>query len=161
MNLMGLRLLLILLSLLALVAGVTGMFIPLAGTRPAPSIQRPGLGKAIPTGNMDSLVQRAVEHAPFRAARMLAAVAYDPARLIDMGSAVPTAPPRPTLSLSGIVWSTEPTAVIDGFPGVGGPRVVRQGDVVSDLKVKRIERSRVIVVGLDTTWHLTVRTSWQ
>jgi hypothetical protein len=38
---------------------------------------------------------------------------------------------------------------------------VRAGDVVGGVTVKRIEQVRVIAVGFDTTWTLTVREPWK
>jgi hypothetical protein len=60
----------------------------------------------------------------------------------------------------GIVWGREPAAVIEGLPGVEGPRVVRRGDNVGALRVRDIVQDRVIVVGLDTTWTLKLRVPW-
>jgi len=95
----------------------------------------------------------------FRATRRPADGAYDPVRLAQL--AATPAQPKPTLVLTGIVWGTEPQAVIEGWPGVEGPRVVRAGDIVSGLKVKRIDGARVTVVGMDTTWVLQVREPWK
>jgi hypothetical protein len=43
-------------------------------------------------------------------------VAYDPARSDQ--AVVAEVPPKPGLMLVGIVASLEPTAVIEGFPGI-------------------------------------------
>ena len=51
--------------------------------------------------------------------------------------------------------------MVEGIPGVEGSRVLRVGDVVSGLKVKRIEADRVVIVGMDTTWVLKVREPWK
>ena len=50
-----------------------------------------------------------------------------------------------------------PTALVEGFAGIDGARVVRRGDVVGDLRVKDIRRDRVVIVGRDTVWTLTVK----
>ncbi|HLZ07598.1 MAG TPA: hypothetical protein VKT80_03355, partial [Chloroflexota bacterium] len=55
----------------------------------------------------------------------------------------------------------DPSAVIEGFPGVDGPRVVRSGDVVAGLQVKQITKDRILIVGMDTTWTLGVREPWK
>jgi len=108
----------------------------------------------------ESLAPPAVGHDPFRFARRPAAVAYDPLRIGQ--PPVPTAS-KPVLTLLGIVWDggKDPTALLEGLPGLDGPRSVRIGDVVNALHVKRIDRDRVMIVGLDTTWTLTVREPWK
>jgi len=70
-------------------------------------------------------------------------------------------PPKPTLILDGVVNGVDPSAVIEGLPGVEGSRVVRVGDVVAGLQVKRITDSRVVIAGMDTTWVLEVREPWK
>jgi hypothetical protein len=54
-----------------------------------------------------------------------------------------------------------PSAVIEGFPGVEGSRVVRVGDAVAGLRVKTISNGRVVIAGTDTTWVLKVREPWK
>jgi hypothetical protein len=106
----------------------------------------------------DSLARAAAARDLFRADRRPAPVAYDPVR----GTApAPDAPPKPVLVLSGIIWGALPQAVIEGLPGVDGPRVMRVGDVVAGLKVRDIESNRVLIAGMDTTWSLTVREPWK
>ncbi len=108
----------------------------------------------------DSLATTLVARDPFRLARRPAPLAYDPLRLLQ-----PPAPPspKPVLALVGIVWDggRDPTALIEGFPGIEGPRSVRPGDTTAGLRVTRIAANRVVVVGLDTTWTLTVREPWR
>lgn len=67
------------------------------------------------------------------------------------------------LGLVGVVWDggRDPTALIEGFPGVEGPRSVRPGDTLAELRVTRITANREKVVGLDTTWTSTVREPWR
>ena len=95
----------------------------------------------------------------FRVDRRPAALAYDPAR----AGAQPAAPgpPKPSLTLVGLVAGHNATAVLEGLPGIEGSRVVRVGDVVSGLRVTRIEQDRVVIVGMDTTWVLKVREPWK
>lgn len=117
------------------------------------------------------VAQRALSHAatkdsvaaivsrdPFRIGRLPATAAYDPMRL-----AQPVAPPlpRPQLTLFGIVNGSEPSAVLEGLPGVEGSRVVRVGDVVAGLQIKQISTNRVVIAGMDTTWVLEVREPWR
>jgi len=92
---------------------------------------------------------------PFRFGHHPAGTRYDPATPVQ---ALAPQPPRPALVLDGIAWTTgDPLAVLEGLPGSSGPRVVRPGDAVGGLTVRRIAADRVIVTGMDTTWTLTVR----
>jgi hypothetical protein len=103
----------------------------------------------------DSLVQRFVARDPFRLTRRPADVSYDPLRLAEQ--LVPPAP-KPVLALSGIVWTSgSGAAVVIGFPGVDGPRVLRVGDQVAGIKVRKVARDSVWLAGMDTTWVLTIK----
>jgi hypothetical protein len=130
------------------------------GDRPAPpsgvgTIVRRGAERWYPG---DSLVTTTSARNAFRADRRPAAVAYDPQRV---GVIQANAASKPLLLLVGLVAGTMPTAVIEGFPGVEGSRVVRAGDEVSGLRVLRIEAERVVITGMDTTWVLRVREPWR
>jgi len=105
----------------------------------------------------ESLGRLLVTQDPFRAARRAAAVAYDPVQ--PTANIAPLAP-RPTLVVDGIVWSREPEAIIEGWTGIDGPRVVRTGDRVAGLTVRRIRPHQVVITDGDTTWTLTVREPW-
>src|SRR5690242_19872208 len=89
-----------------------------APARAEPSI-RATTSHPFPTS--DSVLAALVAHDPFRTARRPSPILYDPMRL-----AQPSTPPapRPTLSLVGIAWDDghEPTALVDGLPGIDGPR---------------------------------------
>lgn len=106
----------------------------------------------------ESLVTVVSARDVFRTDRRPAAVAYAPMR---GSSPLPDGPPKAALTLTGVVWGEVPEAVIEGMPTTTGPRVVRVGDVVGGLTVRRIERGRVVVAGMDTTWALTVREPWR
>ena len=125
-----------------------------------PSPPPSALVRARPPYAADSFARVALTRSVFRAARRPSAVAYDPAR-----GGVPVLeeyrPPKPVLVLVGVVGGPHPTAVIEGFPGVDGARVVAIGDVVAGLTVKRIANNGVRIVGLDTTWVLEVREPWK
>ena len=110
----------------------------------------------------DGLVAAALRRPLFRPARRPAAVGFDPARseAAASGESAPRVE-RPSLSLSGIVWGTEPAAIVEGIPGAEGSTVLRRGDASSGIRVKRIERSRVVLVGRDTSWVLEVREPWR
>jgi len=95
---------------------------------------------------------------PFRIGRRPALPAYDPLRLAEQQAPPPL---RPPLLLVGIIDGSSPSAVIEGFPGVDGARVVRVGDVVAGLAVKKVSNGQVVVTGMDTTWVLQVREPWK
>lgn len=122
---------------------------PALGRSPTPVFQSPpdtvgGLPHAITSRNL------------FRAARQPAATAYDPQTAIAP-AVVASAVPKPTLTLVGVIAGRDPTAVVDGFPGVEGSRVVRIGDVVGGLTVRTIASGAVRITGMDTVWVLKVR----
>jgi len=149
---------------LLLAGGVTVMvagFAPLGETSDRPPVA--GYRSSVPSARApypsESLAAVVVAGDVFRTSRHPGDVPYDPLRLAQL--AVTPAQPKPTLLLTGIVWGTQPQAVVEGWPGVEGPRVVRAGDVVSGLKVRRIDGTRVTVVGMDTTWVLQVREPWK
>jgi hypothetical protein len=121
--------------------------------RPSPSVSvRPYAA--------DSLARATAARPVFRAGRRASAIAYDPTRSAQ--PVVPEArPPRPVLALVGIVAGAEPTAVIEGFPAIEGARVVRVGDVIAGLTVRRIADNQVRISGLDTVWVLQVREPWR
>jgi hypothetical protein len=103
-------------------------------------------------------VSAIVARDPFRIGRRPTLPAYDPQRLAEQ---LAPPPPKPTLILVGVVNSSEPSAVIEGLPGVEGSRVVRVGDVIAGLQIKKITDRRVFVAGMDTTWVLEVREPWK
>jgi hypothetical protein len=102
----------------------------------------------------DSVAAALTARDPFRLARRPAAIAYDPQRVGEPEAPVP---PKPVLTLVGVVLGADPTAVIEGLPGIEGPRVVRIGDVAGGLTVQRIAPDGVRIAGLDTVWVLKVR----
>jgi len=108
----------------------------------------------------ESLVAALVGRDPFRVTRRPATVPYDPVRLVQPATA-PT--PKPVLTLVGIVWDNgrDPTALVEGLPGVDGARPILQGETVAGLRVKAIRPDRVEITGLDTTWSLRVKEPWR
>ncbi len=124
---------------------------------PVPSEIRPAetVGDPIP---WESATVALVEKDPFRAERKPSAVAYSPIPVEQ--SAPPPAPPRPQLSVSGIVWGPDPSAVIEGLPGMEGSKLMRTGESIAGITLRRILRERVELRGLDTTWSLQVRRPW-
>jgi hypothetical protein len=118
---------------------------------------------APPPDTADGLMADALRRPLFRPARRPAAVGFDPARSEAAASGESAPPPveRPSLALSGIVWGAEPAAILEGMPGAEGSTVLRRGDASSGIRVTRIERSRVVLVGRDTSWVLEVREPWR
>lgn len=146
------RLLLIAASITAIVSGLYGMKVPLTRITLPESATRVVAGSDIPNPDPDSLVNFVVRHSPFRPQRRPATLAVNAKAMRP-----PPAQPRPTLLLSGLVWGNDPSAVIVGLPGVEGSRVVRRGDLVAGIRVKRIDRDRVWLSGWDTTWALALQ----
>lgn len=107
----------------------------------------------------DSLAAVAAGRNVFRVTRAPSPVAYDPAPQVQPVAVA--APPKPVLSLVGIVAGAEPAAVIEGLPGVDGSRVLRVGDRVAGIRLVAIAAGEVRLVGMDTTWVLTVREPWK
>jgi len=142
------------------VALVGSAFAPVV-TRTSPAaLRRPSPpSAALSSYPVDSLARVAVSRDVFRSGRRPGSVAYDPQR-----AAAPvevTQPPKPVLTLLGLVAGAEPTAVIEGLPGVEGSRVVRVGDAVAGIKVQSIAGDHVRLVGMDTVWVLRVREPWK
>ena len=146
--------------LLALVAGArlresgSAATLETAGAGPAPALPaRPGARA------LAEATARVVRTDPFRLERAPAPLGFRAAP--GAGEPPPPPPtPRPPLAVQGIAgppWQ----AVLEGVPGQSQPVVVRGGEVFGDLRVKSVTRDRVIVVGPDTTWRLSVRNPWQ
>lgn len=97
---------------------------------------------------------------PFRITRRPSSVAYDRTPLVPLP---PSALPKPPLVLVGLVWDQgrDPTALVEGFPGVDGARPVRIGERIARWRVNAITSDRVVVSGPDTTWTLRVREPWR
>jgi len=129
-------------------------------TLPAAVPAAPNSGQSSASAPAESLAAHAIARDAFRVARRPATVAYDP-QVLAQPEQPP--PPRPALSLLGIVWDggSDPTALLEGLPGVEGPRAVRLGEHVGDLRIRTIARDHVIVLGPDTTWILSVREPWR
>ncbi|HET7463778.1 MAG TPA: hypothetical protein VFJ82_21160 [Longimicrobium sp.] len=101
---------------------------------------------------------------PFRLDRRPSPVAFNALpNGVEGGMGMPPAPPpppRPQLSVSGIVgppWA----ALLDGVPGRDGSVMVRAGERVGELTVRRVGPDGVVVVGMDTTWRLSLKRTWQ
>jgi hypothetical protein len=145
-------------------AAVTG----LALVRPVVGIELPaqlvGLPATSPLASLSvsaEAVERAIGRPAFRADRRAPVGRYDPER--EPAPETPAEPPapKPALAISGIVWGDVPAAVVEGLPGAERSVVLRVGDAAAGLRVVRIQGDRVLIRGMDTTWHLTVREAWK
>jgi|SRR5258706_215018 len=137
---------------------VWGVATPIGGALPLPAAHQPPHSPNSVRYAADSLVAVAVRRDPFRPERRPSSVAYEPARLV-----VAEAPPaaKPALAVVGIVGGASGSAVIEGFPGVDGWRVVYRGDVVAGLRIRTIGRDSVVIMGMDTVWVLRIREPWK
>ncbi len=160
MNPRPVRFALIVIGLLGMMAFIRVAAWPLVLVRPlatpdsTPAMRARDVGHRVASDSIAAIVYRD----PFRIGRLPAITAYDPVRQAQ--PVVPPAP-RPALTLVGLVNGSEASAVIEGLPGVEGPRVVRVGDAVAGLRIQKIGNNRVVIVGMDTTWVLEVREPWK
>jgi hypothetical protein len=93
---------------------------------------------------------------PFRLATRLPSGALE-----GSPSAPATGPLRPTFQFQGAVGSRGRwEAVVTGLLGREGSVVVRTGDTIAGLRVSGITRDTLIMRSIDTTWRLTVKTTW-
>ncbi|MEO8201002.1 MAG: hypothetical protein ABI679_10810 [Gemmatimonadota bacterium] len=90
--------------------------------------------------------------------RAPASAAYSPVPSEPMP--VEALPPKPLLMLTGILWDRDPAAIVEGLPGVEGGRLLRAGESIGGVKVRRITEHDVTLSGMDTTWVLEVRKPW-
>ena len=141
------------LSLSGVAAGGWLIFRDRLGPVPAPA-----MAFAATTVNRDSL-----PNFDSLAALIVARNVLSPTRSPGPGSEATTvsevsapagAPGRPVLRLTGVLWSASPTAVIEGFPGHTGARILSPGDSIGGYRVLEILSDRVRVAGMDTTWVL-------
>lgn len=105
-----------------------------------------------------ALLPLALARTPFRVGGVPPAVRFGEAPL-----PVPVPRPvveRPRLVLTGILWSRQPVALLEGIPGTDQAQALVAGAQAGGLRVTRIEPSRVTVVGQDTVWTLEVRNPW-
>jgi hypothetical protein len=145
-------------GVIAAVAGSTRPIV--AANLPSARVTGPDAAASSPDSIEPGMLARAIERPVFRADRKPARVAYDAARAEEPESPPPSEAPKPSLAVSGILWGAEPAALVEGFPGIEGSLVVRKGDSVGGLRVLRIDRERVVIQGMGTTWRLGVRNPW-
>ena len=127
------------------------------GTRVPSSVSRIEATERVPGLLTADSLAPLVAHDPFRLSRTPSPVPYTP----NQPAPQVEAPVRPPFLVTGILSGPEPRAVVEGFPGVEGPRLVKVGDVVGRFQVRRIAARAVVIAGPDTTWTLTVREPWR
>lgn len=129
------------------IALVTLLAGPAAAQAPAPAVQGA------------QLLRLAASMTPFRLDRRAPTVRFGlPA--VPPAAPPPPRPPKPALQLTGIVWGAEPAAIVEGVPGIEGPSVFAVGQTTNGVTLTRLEKDRVALAGLDTTWVLKVRMPW-
>jgi hypothetical protein len=142
--------------ILAALAGI-GWYAGAPRPEPSPHMAVSGVSDigVPPAESIDAAARAVAVSDPFRLDRHPASVAYRP----DLeGVAPPPKPPKPALALAGLVGEA---ALIDGVPGRSGTAIVRAGDTLGGLRIRRIGRDTVLISGADTTWRLTLRHAWQ
>lgn len=108
--------------------------------------------------SLNTLADRIVGADVFLLARRPSPVAFGAS---GEGNSPPAStPPKPPLALSGVIGGPPWTGLLDGVPGHDQSVLVHAGDTLAKLFVRSVTRNRVVVVGLDTTWQLTVRNPW-
>ncbi len=112
----------------------------------------------LPPPPFDSLGQVVIQRNPFRLGRVPADIPFTP--IPPEAVYVEPPPPKPQLVLSGIVWGEEPSALVEGLPGVEGVRLMRVGDSIGTIRLRRVTRTEATLAGMDTTWVLQVRKPW-
>ncbi len=108
-----------------------------------------------PSRSLDSAAQFVIARDLFRLGRRPGSGRYNPALLQQPN--VPSTAARPQLVLRGVVVSDTASALIEGFPGLDGARLLRIGDSMAGIKVIAISRSQIRVAGRDTTWTVPLR----
>jgi hypothetical protein len=120
-----------------------------------PQVSLPA-GKIKTAANADSLSRSIASRDPFRADRRPSPVSFDPTQP-DGGPARPAAAPRPTFVVTGILLGNSPSALIEGFPGMAGTRLINVGERIGDYRLREVTADHAVITGKDTTWVIRVR----
>jgi hypothetical protein len=94
---------------------------------------------------------------PFRHDRRPASARFDPFPAPPNLRPAPAAPPKPVLSLVGVVGGPPWRAIIEGLPGRSGAVVLGTGDTAGGLRLTAVTADSVRIIGLDTAWILTMQ----
>lgn len=141
----------------AVVAGAHAMRPAAASDQRTPPNPHAVEERAPPDSGVRATLLRAARSAPFRASRQAPDVRYDPQTLGAPPVPATATPPKPTLTLVGLVLDGAPKALIQGIPGATGARLLGVGDTAGGVRVRRIQSDRVRVTGHDTAWTLELR----
>jgi len=125
----------------------------------APSRAEPLFDRPVPYP-ADSLFVITVQRDVFRADRHATTVSYD-SESISCGCCSSSVAAETCAGTGRTRDRQSPDSCVGGLPGADGPRVVRVGDVVGGLRITGIEKDRVLVIGMDTTWVLKMREPWK
>lgn len=118
-------------------------------------IALPPAVKMFDKDTLDRAATRTAEHDPFRLERRPASVAFS---TTPIGPAVPQAPAAPTIhiALQGTIGGPPWQAILSGVPGHDGTTIVRSGDTLGGIAIRRVSRDSVIVRVKDSTWAVTL-----
>lgn len=145
-------------SWLALAAATLLLGAAVSRATTAGPAQSAAVGEAItsprPPVNADSVAQLVVARDVFRTERRASLTPYAPNVATDAADEEPV--PRPRLRLLGLITGGGSRALIEGFPGTPGARLVGAGERVAGIRVVAIAGRSVRLAGLDTTWTLTL-----
>lgn len=99
---------------------------------------------------------------PFRLDRRPTTLRFNPWALLGPPAPAPRpTPPRPVLTLAGIVGGPPWSALIEGIPGRESGALLSVGDSVSGIRLLGIRGDTARLAGFDTTWTLTPRQVWR
>lgn len=116
---------------------------------------------ATPTASMfdqDSVskaTERTVQHDPFRLERRPASVAFSTTPA-GVPAAPVTAAPLPRIGLNGTIGGPSWQAILSGIPGHDGTVVMRAGDTLGGVLVRRVTRDSAVVRVKDSTWAVVM-----
>lgn len=155
-------------SAVCLTIALAGWFAPEPGVPELPNAAATSfeqantiLDSSSPPVRVVALANDIVQRDPFRPERRQAPLPYSPvADGMPAPPPPPPAPPKPALVLRGTIGGPKWEALLEGIPGRGGSTLVRQGDTLAGLTLRRVSRDTVVVRGMDTTWTLTVKRTW-
>jgi hypothetical protein len=98
---------------------------------------------------------------PFRANRRPSSLPFGEEPPLEYDLHTPEISAKPELALVGLTGGPPWEALVAGLPGQEGAVLFREGDVIAGFLVARITRDSAEVQGLDTTWVLRLKNSWQ
>lgn len=101
------------------------------------------------------------ERNPFRWDRRPTGVLFNPWEPVAPPiTNLPATPPKPSLSLSGVVGGPPWAALIEGIPGREGGVLLNVGQEAGGVQLRELVGNVATLTGFDTTWVLTPRQAW-